>query len=134
MKILVITEQRDGKWNPVSSETLVAAQQIAAAQPGSRVAAVVIGKEVRGLAEEAAASQLAEVLLVEHDLLEQYLAEPHLRRGAGGSGRGRADQERHGRGAGPDVPDDQERGAGSLPEVRDRLGVRGVHPPPVRRA
>jgi electron transfer flavoprotein alpha subunit len=72
MKILVITEQRDGKWNPVSSETLVAAQQIAAAQPGSRVAAVVIGKGVRGLAEEVAANQLAEVLLVEHDLLEKY--------------------------------------------------------------
>ena len=36
------------------------------------MAAVVIGKEVRGLAEEAAASQLAEVLLVEHDLLERY--------------------------------------------------------------
>jgi electron transfer flavoprotein alpha subunit len=72
MKILVITEQRDGKWNPVSSETLVAAQQIAAAQPGSRVAAVVIGRGVRRLAEEAAANQLAEVLLVEHDLLERY--------------------------------------------------------------
>jgi electron transfer flavoprotein alpha subunit len=72
MKILVITEQRDGKWNPVSSETLVAAQQIAAAQSGSRVAAVVIGKGVRGLAEEVAANQLAEVLLVEQDLLEKY--------------------------------------------------------------
>jgi electron transfer flavoprotein alpha subunit len=72
MKILVITEQRDGKWNPVSSETLVAAQQIAAAQATSRVAAVVIGKGVRGLAEEAAANQLAEVLLLEHDLLEKY--------------------------------------------------------------
>src|SRR5580700_11245187 len=72
MKILVITEQRDGKWNPVSSETLVAAQQIAAAQPGSRVAAVVIGKGVRGLADELAANQLAEVLLVEHDLLDRY--------------------------------------------------------------
>jgi len=72
MKILVITEQRDGKWNPVSSETLLAAQQIAAAQPGSRVAAVVIGKGVHGLAEEVAANQLAEILLVEHDLLDKY--------------------------------------------------------------
>ena len=63
MKILVITEQREAKWNPVSSETLVAAQQIAAAQPGSGVAAAVIGKGVRGLAEQAAANQLAEVLL-----------------------------------------------------------------------
>src|SRR5689334_25306620 len=72
MKILVITEQRDAKWNPVSSETLVAAQQIAAAQQGSRVAAAVVGKGVRVLAEEAAANQLAEVLLVEHDLLDHY--------------------------------------------------------------
>ena len=72
MKILVITEQRDGKWNPVSFETLVAAQQMAAAQPGSRVAGVVIGKGVRSLADELAANQLAEVLLVEHDLLDRY--------------------------------------------------------------
>ncbi len=72
MKILVITEQREGKWNPVSFETLVAAQQMAAAQPASRVAAAVIGKGVRGLADELAANQLAEVLLVEHDLLDRY--------------------------------------------------------------
>jgi electron transfer flavoprotein alpha subunit len=72
MKILVITEQRDGKWNPVSSETFVAAQQIAAMQTGRRVTAAIIGKGVRGLADELAAKQLAEVLLVEHDLLERY--------------------------------------------------------------
>ena len=72
MKILVITEQREGKWNPVSFETFVAAQQMAAAQPGSRIAAAVIGKGVRGLADELAANQLAEVLLVEHDLLDRY--------------------------------------------------------------
>jgi len=72
MKILVITEQREGKWNPVSFETLVAGQQMAAAQPGSSVAAAVVGKGVRALADELAANQLAEVLLVEHDLLERY--------------------------------------------------------------
>ena len=72
MKILVITEQRDAKWNPVSFETLVAAQQIAAAQPPGPVTAAVIGKNVRALAEELAANQLAEVLLIEHDLLEHY--------------------------------------------------------------
>ena len=33
---------------------------------------MVTGKGVRGLAEEVAANQLAEVLLVEHDLLEKY--------------------------------------------------------------
>jgi electron transfer flavoprotein alpha subunit len=72
MKILVITEQREGKWNPVSFETLVAAQQIAAAQPGSPVAAAVVGKGVRGLAEQLSAHEIAEVLLIEHDLLDRY--------------------------------------------------------------
>jgi electron transfer flavoprotein alpha subunit len=71
MNILVITEQREGKWNPVTFETLVAAQQMAA-QTGSRAAAVVMGKSVRPLAEELAAQQFAEVLLIEHELLERY--------------------------------------------------------------
>jgi electron transfer flavoprotein alpha subunit len=71
MKILVIAEQRQGKWNNTSFETLVAAQQIAAAT-SSAVSALVIGKGVVALAEELAAKNVAEVLLVEHDLLEAY--------------------------------------------------------------
>jgi electron transfer flavoprotein alpha subunit len=71
MKILVITEQREGKWNKVSFETLAAAQQIAS-QAKASVSGVVVGKGVAALAEELAGSQLDEVLLVEHDLLEQY--------------------------------------------------------------
>jgi len=71
MKILVITELRQGKWNNTSFETLVAAQQIAAAT-SSTVAALTIGKGVAALAEELAAKNVAEVLLVEHDLLEAY--------------------------------------------------------------
>ena len=71
MHILLITEQREGKWNKTSFETLAAAQQIAAALKGT-LAAVVIGKGVRALAEELAAKRLDEVLLVEHDLLEAY--------------------------------------------------------------
>jgi electron transfer flavoprotein alpha subunit len=71
MKILLITEQREGKWNKVSFETLAAAQQIAS-QAKASVSGVVIGKAVGALAEELAGSQLDEVLLVEHDLLEQY--------------------------------------------------------------
>ncbi len=71
MKILVITEQREGKWNKVSFETLAAAQQIAQQAKGS-LSGVVIGKGVSALADELAASQLEEVLLVEHDLLERY--------------------------------------------------------------
>ena len=71
MNILVITEQREGKLSPVSFETLAAAQQIAG-QTGSRIAAVVIGKGVRALADELAAYQIAEVLLLDHDLLDRY--------------------------------------------------------------
>jgi electron transfer flavoprotein alpha subunit len=71
MKILVITELRQGKWNNTSFETLVAAQQIAAAT-SSTVTALVIGKGVAALAEELAGKNVAEVLLVEHDLLEAY--------------------------------------------------------------
>ena len=71
MKILLITEQREGKWNNVSFETLAAAQQMAS-QTGASISAVVIGKGVAGLADELAGFQLGEVLLVEHDLLEKY--------------------------------------------------------------
>jgi electron transfer flavoprotein alpha subunit len=71
MKILVVTEQRQGKWNNASFETLVAAQQIAAAT-SSQVSAVAIGKGVAPLAAELAGKNVAEVLLVENDLLEHY--------------------------------------------------------------
>jgi electron transfer flavoprotein alpha subunit len=71
MKILVITEQRQGKWNNTSFETLVAAQQIAA-DTGSVISALVIGKGVTNFADDLAGKNIAEVLLVEHDLLEAY--------------------------------------------------------------
>jgi electron transfer flavoprotein alpha subunit len=71
MKILVITEQRQGKWNSVSFETLVGAQQLAAKTSGS-VSAVVLGKGVAALAAELAAKNVAEVILAEHDLLDNY--------------------------------------------------------------
>ena len=71
MKILVVTEQRQGKWNAASFETLVAARQIAASHAGT-VTAVVMGRGVAGLAGEIAAKNVSEVILVEHDLLEAY--------------------------------------------------------------
>src|SRR6202140_2425720 len=74
MKILVITEQRQGKWNNTSFETLVAAQQIAA-DTGSSISALVIGKGVANFAEDLAGKNIAEVLLVEHDLLEGYTSD-----------------------------------------------------------
>ncbi len=71
MNILLVTEQREGKWNKTCLETLAAAQQISNETKG-RLAAAVIGKGVAGLAGELAATKLDEVLLVEHDLLAAY--------------------------------------------------------------
>src|SRR5499433_2899789 len=71
MKILAIAEQRQGKWNNTSFETLAAAQQIAKETSGT-ISALVIGKGVGSLADDLAGKNLAEVLLVEHDLLEAY--------------------------------------------------------------
>jgi electron transfer flavoprotein alpha subunit len=71
MRILVITEQRQGKWNNTSFETLAAAQQVAATASGS-VSAAVVGKGLDALAAELATKNVAEVLQVEHDLLEHY--------------------------------------------------------------
>ena len=71
MKILVITEQRQGKWNHASFETLAVAQQIAAAVSGG-VSAAVVGKGVDSLAAELAGKNVEQVLQVEHELLETY--------------------------------------------------------------
>ena len=71
MKILLITEQREAKWNKVSFETLAAAQQIAAQSKGT-LSALVIGQGVAALADELAGSQLDEILLVESPLLGKY--------------------------------------------------------------
>jgi electron transfer flavoprotein alpha subunit len=71
MKILVLTEQRQGKWNNASFETLAAAQQIAK-DTSSSVMALVIGKGVSTFAAELSTRNVSEVLTVEHDLLEAY--------------------------------------------------------------
>jgi electron transfer flavoprotein alpha subunit len=71
MKILLVTEQRQGKWNNTSFETLAAAQQIATETSGA-VSALAVGKGVSALADDLASKNVAEVLKVEHDLLESY--------------------------------------------------------------
>jgi len=71
MKILAITEQREGKWNKASFETLVAAQQIAK-DTNSTLTAAVIGNGIAALADELAGKNVAEVLLIEHELLGAY--------------------------------------------------------------
>jgi electron transfer flavoprotein alpha subunit len=71
MRILVITEQREGKWNSVSFEIITAGQKMAA-QMDASLSAAVIGQSVAGLASQLAAYQMDEVLLAEHPLLEKY--------------------------------------------------------------
>jgi electron transfer flavoprotein alpha subunit len=71
MKILAITEQRDTKWNKTGFETLAAAQQIAK-DTGSTLVGAVIGNGVSALADELAAKNVAEALLIEHELLAAY--------------------------------------------------------------
>src|SRR5499425_2711969 len=71
MKILVVTEQRQGKWNNARFETLAAAQQIAK-DTSSTVSALAMGKGVSSSADALAARNVGEVLRVEHDLLEAY--------------------------------------------------------------
>src|SRR3981189_2218409 len=78
MKILVVTEQRQGKWNKASFETLAAAQQISK-DTSSAVSALVIGEGVAAFANELAAKNVAEVLTVEHDLLETYTPDGYCR-------------------------------------------------------
>jgi electron transfer flavoprotein alpha subunit len=71
MKILVVAEHRQGKWNNASFETLAAAQQIAGAT-SSNVSAAVLGRGVSAFAEELAGKAVGEVLAVEHELLAEY--------------------------------------------------------------
>jgi electron transfer flavoprotein alpha subunit len=68
--ILVIAEQRDGKLNRASLETLAAAQALAAGSMPIKVA--VLGGEARGVASELATGGVAEVLLAQSPALAIY--------------------------------------------------------------
>jgi len=69
--ILVIAEQRDGKLNRATWETIAAAQQLAATT-GAPITVLVPGAAVSGVAAELAAAQVKEVVTVEHAALEPY--------------------------------------------------------------
>jgi electron transfer flavoprotein alpha subunit len=70
-KILVVVEQREGKLNRVSWETLAAGQTIAA-QTGWTLEAAVVGSGVSGFANEVAAKKVSKVYAVESPRLEPY--------------------------------------------------------------
>ncbi len=69
--ILVVVEQREGKLNRVSWETLTAGQALAA-DTGWTLEAAVIGSSVAGFAHEIAGKKLAGVYAVEDPKLEPY--------------------------------------------------------------
>ncbi|HSC77243.1 MAG TPA: electron transfer flavoprotein subunit alpha/FixB family protein [Candidatus Acidoferrales bacterium] len=69
--ILVIAEQRQGKLNRASLETLAAGQQLAEAR-GAKLVVALPGKSVAEQSAEFSAKKFDELYLVEHDLLEPY--------------------------------------------------------------
>jgi electron transfer flavoprotein alpha subunit len=76
--ILVIAEQRDGKLNRASWETVAAAQQLAAGHPGypaappGGITVLLPGANLAAPAAELAWAQVNEVVTVEHAALEHY--------------------------------------------------------------
>jgi electron transfer flavoprotein alpha subunit len=69
--ILVVAEQREGKLNRVSWETIAGGQAIAA-QTGWTLEAAVVGSNVAAIAAEVAAKKVAKVYDVESPKLEPY--------------------------------------------------------------
>jgi electron transfer flavoprotein alpha subunit len=69
--ILVVVEQRDGKLNRVSWETLTAGQALAA-ETGWTLEAAVLGAEVSAIANEVAGKKVAKVYDVESPKLQPY--------------------------------------------------------------
>ncbi len=70
--ILVIAEQRGGALNRATWETVAAAQQMAG---GDSITIAVPGAGVGSVARELAAARAAEVVTIEHPLLEAYTAD-----------------------------------------------------------
>ena len=69
--ILVVVEQREGKLNRVSWETLTGAQAVAA-QTGWALEAAVVGSGVGDVADEVAAKKVSKVYAIESPKLEPY--------------------------------------------------------------
>ena len=69
--ILVIAEQRDGKLNRATWETIVGAQQLAQAA-GAPITVLVPGVKAAGPAGELRAAKVNEIVTLEHAALEPY--------------------------------------------------------------
>jgi len=75
--ILVVVEQREGKLNRVSWETLTGAQALAA-ETGWTLEAAVVGSRVGNIASEAAAKRVAKVYNLESPQLEPYTPDGYV--------------------------------------------------------
>src|SRR5947199_4062921 len=75
--ILVVVEQREGKLNRVSLETLTAAQAIAS-EIGWSLDAAVIGTNIDGVAQEIAKGKVSKVYAIESPQLERYTADAYV--------------------------------------------------------
>lgn len=75
--ILVVAEQREGKLNRVSFETLRAAQSIAA-ETGWSIEAALLGAGIGAAASEVAAAKVNKVNLIESPKLERYTADAYV--------------------------------------------------------
>jgi electron transfer flavoprotein alpha subunit len=71
MSVLVVLEQRGGKWNRQSFEALAAGKRLAQAA-NTDVQAVVMGGSVDALAREAAAYEVGKIIALEDSLLDEY--------------------------------------------------------------
>ena len=67
--ILVIAEQRGGKLNRATWETIAAAQQLASGQP---IAVALAGSGVGSVAQELSTAQVKEIVTIEDAALEPY--------------------------------------------------------------
>jgi electron transfer flavoprotein alpha subunit len=71
--ILVIAEQRGGKLNRASWETVAAAQQLAAAgADASGIAILVLGSGMEAIGSELAAARVDKVVIIDHAALASY--------------------------------------------------------------
>jgi electron transfer flavoprotein alpha subunit len=76
MSVLVVLEQRGGKWNRLSFEALEAGRKIAQSL-SAPVRAAVLGSGADELAREAAAYDVSKVFALDHGLLAHYTQEAY---------------------------------------------------------
>ena len=75
--ILVVAEQREGKLNRVSLETITAAQSIASVT-GWTLEAAVIGANIDSVVQEIAKTKLGKIYAIEAPQLEHYTADAYV--------------------------------------------------------